>query len=140
MPDTQDDPLIIRSTARYELKLHIDSWRLDLQLPSASTGLALELNGTIASSGPHHGLEFANLSLCTNQDVGRFQTNLDPHPVEFGFAPATWNDGYIICEPAQITAMTELLKTGTRIYLTVIVSDHPSLGYMIHSLTAYSHT
>jgi hypothetical protein len=126
---------------RYEIKLDIASWRLDLQLPSSSTGLALELNGTLTGGRLEPAQEFGNLSLCTPNDLARFRSNLDPDPVEFGFAPATWHDGYIVCEPSQIMAMTELLKTATRVYLTLTVSDHhPNLGYMIHSLKAYSHT
>lgn len=133
--DTQDHE------PRYEINLDIASWRLDLQLPSSSTGLAVELNGTLKDGRLDPGQEFGNLSLCTPNDVGRFRSNLDPQPLDIGYAPPTWHDGYIVCEPSQIMAMTELLKTGTRVYLTLTVSDHhASLGYMIHSLKAYSHT
>ena len=133
--DTQD------REPRYELKLDIASWRLDLQLPSSSTGLAVELNGTLTGGRLDPGQEFGNLSLCTPNDLGRFRSSLDPQRVQFGYAPATWHDGYIRCEPAQILAVIELLKTATRVYLTLTVSDHhPNLGYIIHSLQAYSHT
>lgn len=122
---------------RREIEAEIETWRLELRLPSEDVGLYLEINGKFSD-----GSTFGNLCLCQRSPENiRYMIGLNPpDEIPLGYIPELGNDGIIFATNPQILGFLEQLKTGTKIHMLLTIEDREDGSFFIHSLQTLSHS